>query len=345
MTESTKPVLVIDASYGLTIAIAGQEPQHIADSRAHVERLVPTVDAALSQQGLRPADLGTVVVASGPGPFTGLRAGIVAARAIAFATGAKLLGHDVLSVQAAWEQRHPHAQGPRLLLAVNDARRHQLYWQLWRLDGGGSAASAPARPAPLTQMDISYPQTIAQRILEIEKAQGSILPLVVIGPGTGRYVDDWKWLADQGVPLAAQIDDSAICGDGVEGPQLFADLAFGAQERGEDVSSEPLYLRRPDAKVSPALKPVSEDAVRPAGDRGDAGVPASKRAEAPQSAREATREGRDLKWSSWSKEDLRRFATKTDPGVDDDDQPDELAAFGSSSDDDESAAAGRDGSR
>lgn len=341
-----KPILVIDASYGLTIAVVGHKPCHIADSHAHVEQLVPTVKQALSSAGLHPHDLGTVVAASGPGPFTGLRVGIVAARALAFATGARLLGHDVLSPQAAWEQAHPHARIDRLVLAVNDARRKQLYWQLWRIcrDGKASALSA---------MDISYPATIAQRVNQAEKDlvgwRGSVtrpvgmrrgqsgdpapLPLIIVGPGTSRYRSTWDGLAREGLPVLARINDSVLCADGEEGPRLFAGLALQAEQEGGDVSTEPLYLRRPDAQVPPTPKPALENEVREGqAAKGDVGVPASRRSQAPESAREATREGRNLKWSSWSKADLKKFATQTDPNVDDEDEPDELATFGSDSD-------------
>ncbi len=337
------PCLVIDTSYGLTIGVVGHEPCHIADSRAHVEKLGPTVRQVLEQAGLSAQDLSTIVVASGPGPFTGLRAGIVAARALAFATGARLLGHDVLSVQAAWERKRPHTAGPRLVLTVNDARRKQLYWQLWRIDGTDDGDDDDALSS-LTPMDISYPQTIAGSIMDIEQTQDRPLPLVIIGPGTAKYGSCWDWLAGQGIPVAARVDDSALCADGAEGPALFADLALHALRTGGDISTEPLYLRRPDAKVPPMLKPVAENSVRSGQQaQGGAGVPADRRAQAPQSALEATREGRDLTWSSWSKEDLRRFATKTDPSVDDDDQPDELVTFGSRNNIGHTGADGGDG--
>ncbi len=50
--------------------------------------------------------------------------------------------------------------GPRLVLAVNDARRKQLYWRLWRVDADGTMAA-------LNRMDISYPSDIAGRIAQI----------------------------------------------------------------------------------------------------------------------------------------------------------------------------------
>ena len=54
---------------------------------------------AVEEAGLTPADIEEIVVGIGPAPFTGLRAGIVAAKALAFATGAKLVGQNVLDPQ------------------------------------------------------------------------------------------------------------------------------------------------------------------------------------------------------------------------------------------------------
>ena len=57
------------------------------------------VARAVEEAGLTPADIEEIVVGIGPAPFTGLRAGIVAAKALAFATGAKLVGQNVLDPQ------------------------------------------------------------------------------------------------------------------------------------------------------------------------------------------------------------------------------------------------------
>ena len=51
------------------------------DARAHAERLTPNVLAALADAALTMADLDAVVVGCGPGPFTGLRAGMAVDRA------------------------------------------------------------------------------------------------------------------------------------------------------------------------------------------------------------------------------------------------------------------------
>ena len=91
--------LVIDTSYGSTVGVVGHEPIVETDSRTHVEKLQVNIAQAVEQAGLQASDITRIVVGVGPAPFTGLRAGIVAAKALAFATGAQLVGQDVLAPQ------------------------------------------------------------------------------------------------------------------------------------------------------------------------------------------------------------------------------------------------------
>ena len=130
--------LVIDTSYGSTVGVVGYQPIVETDSRTHVERLQVNIARAVSEAGFTPNDIDTVIVGLGPAPFTGLRAGIVAAKAIAFATGAKLIGRNILEPQVQWNLIRRGKAGTLgdpttlhvLTLAVNDARRKQLYFEL-----------------------------------------------------------------------------------------------------------------------------------------------------------------------------------------------------------------------
>lgn len=96
--------LVIDTSFGSTVGITGHEPICEQDSRTHVEKLQHDIAQVCAEAKIQPHDIERIVVGIGPAPFTGLRAGIVAAKAIAYATGAQLLGQDSLSGQAAMMQ-------------------------------------------------------------------------------------------------------------------------------------------------------------------------------------------------------------------------------------------------
>jgi tRNA threonylcarbamoyl adenosine modification protein YeaZ len=112
------------------------------DARAHAERLTPNVLAALADAGLRMADLDAVVVGCGPGPFTGLRAGMATAAAYGHALDIPV--HGVCSLDAIGVRTTGET------LVVTDARRREVYWARYR-DGvrtDGPAVNAPADVDP-----------------------------------------------------------------------------------------------------------------------------------------------------------------------------------------------------
>ena len=172
-----KPTLVIDTSFGSTVGVVGHAPLYEADSRSHVELLQPHIASVVEESGLKPADIQRVVVGTGPAPFTGLRAGIVAARAFALATGAQLVGMNVLEAQSTWnrleianmgqyytDSAYPNSAYPNstaaqtyhFTLAVNDARRKQLYYALYGQGG-----------EEILAMNIASATDIAQGVREV----------------------------------------------------------------------------------------------------------------------------------------------------------------------------------
>jgi tRNA threonylcarbamoyladenosine biosynthesis protein TsaB len=86
------------------------------------QSLIPTVEEMLQEHGWTPGSIGLVGVATGPGSFTGLRIGVVAAKAFAYATGAKLVGVHTLAALA----DGVGVEGRRLW-AVLDAQRQELF--------------------------------------------------------------------------------------------------------------------------------------------------------------------------------------------------------------------------
>ena len=253
--------LVIDTSYGSTVGIVGREPITETDSRTHVERLQANIARAVDEAGLRPCDLDEIIVGVGPAPFTGLRAGIVAAKALSFATGAKLIGFDILSAQSQWNLiRRSKAgtlgnvvDGDRyvLTLAVNDARRKQLYFQL-ELDS--MTASASVRT--LIDMDIDYPEHIVERVNAAvlafsEEHPGAQVVVDVIGHGAAKYASVFERMEHLG-----DISDESVLDQGAQGLSIFWLDAVSRHELQPDAPVEPLYLRRPDAEVPNPLKHV-----------------------------------------------------------------------------------------
>lgn len=113
----------------------------VTDRRAHAEQLVPLLQRLLAEAGLTLADVDGFVVGVGPGPFTGLRVGVVTAATLAEVLGVGVRGVCSLdAVAAAW----PDA--PAEFVVVSDARRREVYWA--RYDGAGRRTAGPFVTAP-----------------------------------------------------------------------------------------------------------------------------------------------------------------------------------------------------
>jgi tRNA threonylcarbamoyl adenosine modification protein YeaZ len=160
-------VLALDTSTVVNVGLARGDrvlaQATIADRMAQVEQLTPAIRNCLSQAGVRLADLGQIVVGLGPGPFTGLRVGVVTARVLASVAGVELRGVcslDVLAAQFA-------GQSPTSdFVVATDARRREVYWAAYDADGRrrtGPAVSPPAdvprRPAVGPAVDL-YPDLL-----------------------------------------------------------------------------------------------------------------------------------------------------------------------------------------
>ena len=117
-----------------------------ADARRHGELLSLFIGKVLLSAGAGVGDLTAVAVGTGPGPYTGLRTGLVTARVLGSALGVRVEGVCSLDVIAAAAQAE--AAGREFLVAT-DARRREVYWA--RYCGSGRRAEGPqvGRPAEL----------------------------------------------------------------------------------------------------------------------------------------------------------------------------------------------------
>ncbi len=113
----------------------------VVDARAHGELLAAGVEQVLAEAGVTRHDLDAVGVGLGPGPFTGLRVGIVTAAALGDALG--IPSYGICSLDALGE-------GARLV--VTDARRKELYWAAY--DDAGSCVDGPAVALPVEVSDL-----------------------------------------------------------------------------------------------------------------------------------------------------------------------------------------------
>jgi tRNA threonylcarbamoyl adenosine modification protein YeaZ len=176
------------------------------DARRHGELLSPCIDKVLRSAGAAPGDLTAVAVGTGPGPYTGLRAGLVTAKVLGSALQIRTDGICSLDVIAA--QACAAAGGSDFLVAT-DARRREVYWA--RYAGAGQRTDGPHvnRPA-----DVPAGLPVA--------GEGAVLYPELAGQPLGPRYPSAAWLA----VLAAQRQSA------------------GAPPQ----PTEPLYLRRPDAR-------------------------------------------------------------------------------------------------
>jgi tRNA threonylcarbamoyl adenosine modification protein YeaZ len=208
--------LAIDTSAeACTVAVSVGEGEPVLVSerigRGHAERLLPMIDAALSRAGFPVGEVERIAVTIGPGSFTGLRVGIAAARGLALATGAELVGLTTLAVHAA------HARslaGDVPVLAVLDAKRGEIYGQAFAADG-----------QPRADARADSAEAFAASLVPGEALAGSGAGLVAAaGAKAARIVHE----------------------DAVVAPAALLALALAAP--ASRVAPKPLYLRSPDAK-------------------------------------------------------------------------------------------------
>ncbi|MET8465462.1 tRNA (adenosine(37)-N6)-threonylcarbamoyltransferase complex dimerization subunit type 1 TsaB [Micromonospora zamorensis] len=221
-------VLVVDSSTPAVTAalvevsadgVVSRAHRCTVDARAHGELLAPQVDAVLADADARPRDLSAIVAGLGPGPFTGLRVGLVTA-----ATMGQVLGIPTYGVCSLDAIGYPAASGEPVL-AASDARRKELYWAVY--DGAGQRIVGP---------EVSTPSVAAARARELGAT-------IAVGDGAHRYAE----ILDLPVRVEPRYPDATVLA-------LLAAERIRAGAASERLT--PLYLRRPDAVAAVGRKPV-----------------------------------------------------------------------------------------
>ena len=186
----------------------------------HGELLAPLVERLLAEAEVARTDLTGIAVGTGPGPFTGLRVGLVTARTLGAVLDVPVTGVCSLDVLAAEAAALGIVDG-RFLVAT-DARRKEIYHAVYDVGAGGRCRRegdpAVARPADLAE---------------------ELRTLPCVGPGPTLYPDD------------------LVDARGLERPSASWLARIVVDGLAPTMAPEPLYLRRPDAVASAARKPVS----------------------------------------------------------------------------------------
>lgn len=200
-----------------------------ARGRRHAETLVPAIEFTCRQAQVDLGDLGAIAVDVGPGLFTGLRVGIATAKAMAQALRIPVVGIPSLDLLA-----FPVRFSPRLVAAVIDARRGEVFWALYRQVPGG------------LQRDGGYQVGKPGELAGELQALGA--DVLAVGDGAHRYRAHLTEV--RGVEVADQWLAHPTA-------KPLVQLAHAKALREEFVppsAIEPLYLRKPDAEINWAVR-------------------------------------------------------------------------------------------
>lgn len=203
--------------------------RRLDETRRHARDLAPAVSELLAGQRWQPRDIDVVFVSRGPGSYTGLRVGLMSAKAFAYATRCALLAIDTFAAIA--------VQAPadaELLDVIADAQQNKLYVQRFAKT---TAASSLLPQSPLN-------------IQDIEEWRSSINPTAVVsGPGI------------------ASLKETALHRVRTVPPELLNPLPesllriglkrFRLGERDDCFAVDPLYLRPSSAEEKWRPRPTS----------------------------------------------------------------------------------------
>jgi len=146
----------------------------------HGEQLAPLIDRALRETGLVRQDLTALGVGVGPGPFTGLRVGLVTARTLGHVLELPVYGVCTLDVLAVEAVETGMVSGD--FVVATDARRKEVY-----------LASYDATAARLSGPEVVRPADAATDLPVV--GEGAVLYPEAFPHATGPRMPSAGWLA------------------------------------------------------------------------------------------------------------------------------------------------------
>jgi tRNA threonylcarbamoyladenosine biosynthesis protein TsaB len=223
-------ILGIDtATPQVSVAVGGHEGvlalTQTARGRQHAEALTPAIEFTCRQARVELSEISVMAVDLGPGLFTGLRVGVSAAKAMAYALRVPMIGVPSLDLVA-----FPLRHSPKLIVAAVDARRGELFTASYRQVPGGLQRLTPHHTVG--------PEDLASELLATAEE------CLVVGDGALRYREVFEGL-----------HKVEIVEDGLAYPSAssLVMLAHAQALREQWVNAwdlQPLYLRKPDAEIN-----------------------------------------------------------------------------------------------
>ena len=222
-------VLGIDTSTNVTSVAIGNEQATLgsatfAGARKH-DDVAPAVEQLLSWTGRELEHVGGVAVGLGPGLYTGLRVGVEAAKALAQVLKVPIVGIASLDVLA-----FAVHQTPRVVVAVIDARRSEVFFARYRPVHGGMVREGEYRVA-----------TPAALAAELEAAREEVL---LVGDGAILYRSELE------VSGRIEVAPAPFAHPWASALVTLAAPRFVREETDRLDEVVPLYLRKTDAEIA-----------------------------------------------------------------------------------------------
>lgn len=148
-----------------------------AETMRHGEQLAPLIEQALADAGVTRRDITAVAVGAGPGPFTGLRVGLVTARTLGFVLDVPVYG--VCSLDALALEAVDTGTVTEPFVVATDARRKEVYLAAYDADGARTSGPAVDRPAAVAtdapvvgEGAVLYPDSFPHAVLPVRPSAG-----------------------------------------------------------------------------------------------------------------------------------------------------------------------------
>lgn len=195
--------------------------ERYAHGLKHAAGVVPIIDRLCRDRGWSPRDINEIHVSVGPGSFTGLRVGVTVAKAMAFATRAKVVAVPTTEVLA----RNAPSDWQSLVIVL-DAKRDQVYTAVFANRAGAAELIEPAHLDSLASVLSRTPR-----------------PIHLIG---------------EGIPYHRKFVPPDDAGVVETPPELWdaraaavVDVGYAMARSGRFVDADrltPIYIRRPEAE-------------------------------------------------------------------------------------------------
>jgi len=193
-------------------------------SVTHSRRLLTAIDWLFSESGTDWQDVDGLAVSLGPGSFTGLRIGMATAKGLVTATQKPLLGVSTLDALAL------SCSGERLICAVLDARKKEVYTCFYRYDLQGI-------PRRTGSVRVLSPQRLAEEIQQ---------PVLFVGDAVMLYGKLWQEALGTrfaSAPRTLHYPCASTLG-------LLAGEMLQQDQCLDPATAAPLYVRASDAELS-----------------------------------------------------------------------------------------------